>query len=213
MKKILIFTLFAGLFSVLTAAEFKHPGFSCEDKNKITEALANADTPHRRTSMLILQKLAESTPQTFADFSKLVDDITAGVEFGSSQKQAKYRIVFKKQYVLFRDQCEPLRKDMIDFCIQNPSNFDAHVFMRLEKYLTAEQRYAGLRDCLMRYNYAPGITLNIVEQLVESGIGLENVGVKADLDKLNKKFSLKLVRDKAAWTPVVQNIRTALSTF
>ena len=213
MKKILIFTLFAGLISVLTAADFKHPGFSCTDKNKIAAALVNADTPARRCSVLILQRLAEKAPENFNDLCKIIDEVTADANFGSELARSRYRMILKKQFALHREQCEVMRKDAIEFCIQNPSEHDAYYFVRVKDLFTIAQRYAGIKSCLLKYNYQPQFTLTLIEQLVELGIDLENVDVKADLDKLNKKFSLKLVRDKAAWTPVVQNIRTALSTF
>ena len=213
MKKILIFTLFAGLFSVLAAADFKHPGFSCTDKNKISAALVNADTPIRRCSVLILQRLTEKAPENFNDLCKIVDEVTADANFGSEPARSRYRMILKKQFPLYREQCKVLQKDAIEFCIQNPSEHDVHYFVRIKDLFTAAQRYAGIKSCLQQYNYNPQLTLTLIEQLVELGIELENVDVKADLDKFNKKFSLKLVRDKAAWTPVVQNIRTALSTF
>ena len=37
--------------------------------------------------------------------------------------------------------------------------------------------------------------------------------VKADLKKLNRLFSPKLLKDKAAWEPVIAMIRTALDTY
>ena len=213
MKKFLIFTLFAGLFTVLSAAEFKHPGFSCTDKNKIAEALTNADTPMRRCSILILQRLAETPPENFSDFCKIIDDVTADADLGDKNTRARYSMIFKKLYALKREQCASLRKDAIEFCLQNPSEHDANYFMIIKDHFSAAQRYSGIKECLLQYNYTPAYTLQLIEQLVELSIELEGVDVKADLDKLNKKFSLKLVRDKAAWTPVVSSIRTAISTF
>ena len=213
MKKIVIFTLFAGLCSMMAAADFKHPGFSCSDKNKIAAALANADTPIRRCSVLIVQRLTEKAPEDFTELCKIVDEVTANADFSSETARTRYRMILKKQFPLYREQCKALQRDAIEFCIQNPSEHDAHYFVRIKDLFTTAQRYAGIKSCLLKYNYQPQFTLTLIERLVELGIDLENVDVKADLDKLNKKFSLKLVRDKAAWTPVVQNIRTALSTF
>lgn len=213
MKKILIFTLFAGLCSVLAAAGFTHPGFSCTDKNKIAEAIANADAPSRLSSVLVLQRVNEKEPENFNELCKLIDEVTASVKFPSVAARESARVGLKKQYPLLRKQCAAFRQDAIALCAKTPTEHDAYYYMKAKDLFTPSQRYLGINKCLMKFEYNPTVTLMLIEELVVSGIELEGVDVKGDLNKLNKKFSLRLVRDKATWTPIVQAIRTAMSAY
>lgn len=214
MKKFFALILFVSLFTAARAADYKFPGFSCVDKGKIAEALSRADTTSRRATMLILQQLADrQTPVTFAELCRIIDDVTAQFEYSSDATRNNYRVLFKKQVALLREQCTDLRKDAIAFCNQNPSAFDVYYFIHIKDLFTPVQRYAGIKQCLMKYDYKPADTLCMFEQLVGIGIDLEGIDIKGDLSKLNRRFSLRLVRDKTAWTPVVQSVRTAISAF
>lgn len=216
MKKIFTLILFAAFLSMAVAEEFKHPGLSCTDKDKLSSALAAADSPWNRGSILILQKLAETPVADFKGLCNTIDSVIANVKFTSEDNKKDWLRIYKKQFPLFNENCFNTRKDAARFCIENPCSYDYYYYthQKADDFLSKEQQYAGLIHCLMKYNdYTPQQVLSMITCLVEAGIELPDMDIKVDLVKLNRKFSLRLVDDKAAWTPVVQNIRTALSTF
>ncbi|MBE6367908.1 MAG: hypothetical protein E7052_08400 [Lentisphaerae bacterium] len=216
MKKIMTLFLFSAFLGMAMADEFKHPGLSCTDKDKLSAALSAADNSWRRGSILILQKLADHRPADFEELCAVIDTTVADLDFGSESARKNILQTYKKQFALFNDNLSAFRKDAALFCIENPCSYDFYYYThaKAKEFFSKEQRYAGLMHYLIDYNdYTPQQVLLAVTHLVEVGIELPDVDVKSDLIKLNRKFSLRLVRDKDAWTPVVQNIRTAMATF
>ena len=67
--------------------------------------------------------------------------------------------------------------------------------------------------CLLNNDLAPDRALQLITALVAAAESANVDAVKADLAKLNRRYSLRLVENKTAWTPVVQAIRTAMETF
>ena len=59
----------------------------------------------------------------------------------------------------------------------------------------------------------PDIGAPAIDRIIDVGPTLSGVDVKGDLQKLNRKFSRFLLKDKAKWEPVIAKIRTTLETY
>lgn len=81
--------------------------------------------------------------------------------------------------------------------------------------LSDKEIYEALVSNLIKYNLNPSIIKRAVDKIIELGITIDvdqNI-MKQNLQKLNRKYSQKLITDKANYEAIVASIRTALETF
>lgn len=216
MKKTFLLVLALTFSAFCADAAFIYPGSYCTDKARLAACLATAETVSQRFLVTALIALADKTPATFAEFCSMMDEVGKKVNFSSEAARSRTVTLYKKQLVLRRTNLNRFFADALSFAAQNPCRFDIFFYdgnALARKNLTPIQRYNAIIRNLIKYNYSPNHTKKFVTSLIELAVGLENIDVKADLNKLNRLFSAKLAADPTAWTPVVQLIRTALSTY
>ncbi len=79
--------------------------------------------------------------------------------------------------------------------------------------LDNDEIYTQTLKVLTECNLSAKRAMLAVENLTKAAASIDEKTVKADLKKLNRLFSPKLLKDKAAWEPVIAMIRTALDTY
>ena len=191
------------VFSVLTllvavfahAATFSRPNMNSADAAILAAALETAPNSENKAFVEIVMEINAKAPGSFAELSSIVDRVSD--KYSLSQK------------------CRDLLRDAVAYCIANPSSYDRLYVTgaRTAKFFTKEQIYTISVRCLSEYNLPLSGVLKLITAAVNASDVARPETVKADLGKLNRRYSLLLVKDKAAWTPVVQAIRTALETF
>ncbi len=215
MKKIFTLTLLAGFLASFSAFAdtYKFPGYDCTDKAAIAKQVPLAKSLNDQIHILAIQKLVNNPPTTYADICKAVDEVV-DIVCPTPEVKSYYSTRFKKQIVFCTKAYFKFKKDAFEFCKSNPCSYDAYYF-RSYTELSDTVRYRGLIACLLKYDtvYGARDVTKFLQETIAIAINLTDVDVKGDLIKLNRKYSLKLIKDKETWTPVVQMIRTALSTY
>ncbi len=212
MKKIFSLVLFAGLICSGFAAEFVFPGWKCTDEAKLTAALDNAKGTWEKTVVMILQRINSEKVATYEALCTQIDAVIDTADFGSEAARESMRVTYKKQFPLCRGE---YIAEAWAFCLKNPTSYDFYYYRSHAATLkfTDTQVYNAVLSCLLSYNYSAKETLGAVNQLLDKAVLADVTTQKADLQKLNRKFSPKLIADKAAWEPVVAAIRTAIETY
>lgn len=219
MKKItLIFTL-AVMAIASFAAEYKFPGWLCEDNTLIETQYLNAKEAGKIDSQincLVLMKFNKGKIKSFAELKTVVAAVVNEVYVNQKDRIADKTIFFVKQMCLCRNQ---FVAEAWNYCKANPSDYDIHFVLRYgnNKICSEEERYAFLVNYLLAAENANNIGINLVKRCVEKVI---DVGVtanvttqKADLQKINRRFSKNLLVNKAGWEPIIAMVRTAIETY
>ncbi len=204
-----VFAIFAAVFSA-SAATFTRPNMNSADSATLNAALEAATAPEQKAFVSIIMEINSKTPATFADLCAVVDRVSDKYSVG-----LRTRIFYKKQIAYCHKKFHTFLRDAAQFCIENPSLYD-RVYIagaRTAKFFTDEQIYSISMRCLLEYVKSPSGVLRLIKVAVKASNCVSPDVVKSDFEKLNRRYSLLLVEDKAAWTPVVQAIRTAMETF
>ena len=212
MKKIFAVPLFAVLALNVFAAEYKFPGYNCTDQAQFTAAAAEAKTPYSRCVNTILLRMLQKPVSNFTEYCALVDEVVGAEKNATEAGKKSLKISLKKQIPYIKNLWTA---DVWKFCQANPSAFDVRFAMTKAKAigLTDAQLYAFLTDKLMHGGYAPELVSAAIDKLAAIGPTLSGVDVKADFQKLNRKYSIFLLKNKAKWEPVIAKIRTVLETY
>ena len=205
MKK--LFILFAFLFAVSTfAATFTFPGWKCTDVAKIDAAIAAAPNAWTKASLKCIKQYIQTPPATFEDVVKVSETFAKDVP-------ERHRLSIPKQYA----RCA--RRDLIKAAFiwskANPSNYDIHFYLTDDNVLnlSAVEVYKGIYNNLMTYNYHVSVVKRAINKMVDVSINASVTTGKEDFQRLNRKYSKNLLKDKATWKPIVALIRTTLDTF
>lgn len=220
MKKFtLIFTL-AVMTVASFAAEYKHPGWLCEDNTLInTQYLIakEAGKIHEQITCLVLIKFNEGKIKSFAELKTVVAAVASEVSANQKDRIADRTMSCVKQMSLCRNQ---FITEAWNYCKANPSNYDIHFVLKYgdNKICSEEERYAFLVNYLITTkfgNAASHINLvkRCVEKVIDIGVTANVTTQKADLQKINRRFSKNLLTNKTAWEPVIAMVRTAIETY
>ena len=80
--------------------------------------------------------------------------------------------------------------------------------------LSDEECFDIYSDVLLQHKFADAArTKQVLDDLLRLAPVQDETKAKTVLKKLNRLYSLNLLKDKAAWEPVVATIRTALETY
>lgn len=208
MKK-LLFTLLSTA-AIVASAAYVRPALNTASTDEINASLASATTAAQKGYCTLLLRVKQEKIESFAQFTKMVDEVCDSFKLPNATK-----VHWKKFFALHHAALRPYIADACRFCIENPSKYDRVYLTRkfAVKSFTPEQRYVMSVKCLLEYELPPQNALALISTLIENSTSVAPEAVKAELVKINRKYSLFLVKDKAAWTPVVQAIRTALETY
>lgn len=204
--------VFALCSAMCVSAAYVKPKINTTDPEVLAKALAEAEKPEQKMHVELIQSFNSTKVNSFSDLVKKVSIIGDKYSIKSEQK-----ISFIKRFAFYRLDCQQFLSQACIYCLENPSKLDRIFFINstTKKFFTPAQLYAGSLRCLQTVNTTllPREAVLLVTNLVEYSGTLDPAAVKSDLAQLNRRYSLLLIKDKAAWTPVVQTIRTALETF
>ena len=80
--------------------------------------------------------------------------------------------------------------------------------------LSDEQRFCDLAECMLSgCENDPKNVWKVISEMLRYTPSVEDAKAKKILTDLNRYFSAKIALDKAAWEPVVAQIRTVLATY
>lgn len=214
MKKIFAVSLFAALALSAFAAEseYKFPGFLCKDAAKFAASAAIAPKLDIKCRDTVLQRMIQQPVNSFAEFAALVDSVVDELKGDADPvKVASLKILLKKQVPYVK---VIWLADAWKFCQANPSAYDVYYVTARAKDIgmTDAQVYAWLKNYLLSSRYPQKVEL-IIDKLIDLAPGLTGIDAKADFQKLNRKFSKNLLKDKQKWEPIIAKIRTTLETY
>lgn len=212
MKKIfflfvLLFVIFFAFAVVATESAYVFPGWKCTDVAKIQAALDSAPLPVQKAMCTILLKQAQTPPANFAALAAQIDEV--GAQYALSPAQVTS---FKKQYPYCQGQ---FIEEAWVFCKANPTEYDLYYLTRDGNKLgyTPAQLYTLMLERLLAGNFNAALTKTTIGKLIDLAVAADIPTTKADLQKLNRKLSKNLLVDKAAWEPVIAQIRTTIETY
>jgi len=208
---IFVCTLFAALAA--PAAEYAFPGWRCTDAAKINAALANARTDIEKLYCRVLLAVHDRTFGSFADLRTAVETVVnADTALPETVKRSFARDTVKILAWIRRLDLA----GAYAWAKQNPSKYDLCIYENWSKplELSDTEVYTGIMRCLTsNYKYSPAVVRVCVEKLIAAAPGADIKTQKADLQRLNRKYSPLLLTDRAAYEPVVVMIRTAIDTY
>ena len=209
MKK--LFILFAFLFAVSTfAATYKFPGWKCTDVAKIDAAIAVSPTAYSTFSLQCLKRLALKAPESFDDILAVVAAETKNIPQESARKN--FEIHMSKKLSVVRGE---FVKAAFAWSKTHPDRYDIFFYLNRAEELNFSDTevYSGILENLLSYDYGVKIVKRSVEKLVDVSCSVKVTTQKADFQRLNRKYSKNLLKDKATWEPVVALIRTMIDTY
>jgi|GEM_PF-2486693 len=214
MKKIFTVSLFAAL-ALSASAAYNFPGYNCTDPAQFSAAASAAAAENRPTSKCIntvLMKMLQTPVKSFADYCALIDSVVDAENIIPEAKKKNTKLYLKKHIAYYKNLWPA---DVWKFCQTNPSDIDLNFAIRKTKAIgmTDAKLYAYLIDRLLHENFQPGQAALAIDRLIAIVPTLSGVDAKADFQKLNRKYSIFLLKDKAKWEPVIAKIRTALETY
>ena len=213
MKKVYAICLFATL-ALSAFADYTFPGFFCNDPAKFQASIADATTLSSKCRDTILLRMLQKPVNSFAEFAALVDTVVDELKGNADpEKVAAMRVGLKKQIPYIKNLWIA---DAWKFCQANPTWYD-------ECYVAGKYRAIGMSDAqaytwlidrlLKSKRQNPENVARIIDKIIDLAPGLTGVDVKADLQKLNRKYSKNLLKNKAKWEPIIAKIRTTLETY
>jgi len=213
MKKFFAFSLFATL-ALSAFADYQFPGFFCNDPAKFQASIAAATKLSPKCRDTVLLRMLQKPVKSFAEFCTLVDSTVDELKGNADpEKVAALKIGLKKQIPYIKNLWIA---DAWKFCQANPTWYDeCYVCSKHRKIgMTDAQAYTWLIDRLLKTKRQnPENVARMIDKIIDLAPGLTGIDVKADLQKLNRKYSKNLLKNKAKWEPIIAKIRTTLETY
>lgn len=196
-------------------ADYKFPGYDCKDAAKYTaaaEAAANAKNLYSKCNCLILAKMLQNPVSSFSAFCTLVDSVIDAERDIPETQKPLLKVSIKKNICYFK-KLWPAQ--LWEFCQANPSSIDVHFVVHRSTDLGIKdaQLYTIIISRLLHNNIPANYVAEALDKIAEVAPNLTGVDVKADLQKLNRKYSVYLYKDKAKWEPVIAKLRTMIETY
>lgn len=110
-----------------------------------------------------------------------------------------------------------LRKGAFGLTTKYPDYYDLGMYMTWAEHgLSDADLYTTLVKYLTKFHAVarPDLVLRAVNKVIELGATVDTITTqKQDLQKLNRIYSQKVLKDKESWEPVCSQIRTAIDTY
>lgn len=208
--KTTILIFFAACTTIMAHAAWVKPNINDTGTDALAAALTAAPTAVDKFRIELIQNINKSTPASLSAFREIADALA--IKYGIADAE---KIDWIKTFLRGNKKLRHLVDEACAFCVANPSAKNATFLISPPfcRKFTREQSYLESRRCLFEYNVSPATALRLLKNLTNNIDCVGEKAAKADFVRLNRQFSALLVEDKAAWTPVVQIIRTTLETF
>lgn len=206
MRKLLAIFSFA-VFSASLFAAVATP----EQVKTYQDRIANAKNDLQRAdSQAMLDICAGEDPQSFAEILQRVN--AAYAKHNVRNSQLSVRKACQIAYFFYQG------KFVADAFKAAKADNNIFVYYIASKYKSAlglsdEACFDIYEDALLRHHFNAVMAKRVIDSLLRIAPGIDEAKVKTSLKKLNRLYSPYLIKDKAAWEPVVATIRTALETY
>lgn len=195
---------------LLSGAAFAAEHWTAERVVQEQEKLAEAKTPWKRASINAeIAVKGGSAPESFAEIEKRC------IEAYVAEKLSEdYGTLKACQFVCFafpEFSADAYKAAKIQ---KNVFWWRLILNKKCQLVLSAEQRFSDLAECMLSgCEKDPKNIQTIISEMLCYTAFVDDVKAKKTLTDLNRYFSAKLAVDKAAWEPVVAQIRTVLATY
>lgn len=186
-----------------------------KDIKKIEEAIANPDNTYTKMTASIAKNLVTTDYKTFADMQAMVvKEVAALTATGYKGDRLKDREVINTK--LCCQTITKFRKNAFDLAKAYPQAYDVGMYLNWPEHgLSDAELYNVLITYLLKFN--DKLQVSVVNKAIDRIIEISSVAninnVKTDLQKLNRIYSMKVLKDQETWEPVVSKIRTILDTY
>ena len=221
MKKLVLSALMCTLAVAAFATDFSHPGWKIADASKYDAMYEVAISQKNFSSAVCMAYLADFTkngvPATFEEYkaviAKNVDSVAKVLNITDKELIEKT----KNQAICQSCYCRAeFQKEGYASCIEYNLPFYSGFFLTRATAigLNNDELYVACRNWLMKFDY-DSVNKHLVKIMINASLesNIDNATLKADLQKLNRKFSVKLIKNKAQYEPIVAEIRTVLETL
>jgi len=214
-KTIAIIILCTAAFA--SAADYVFPGWGSTDAAAFEAQIPNADSSMRK---VICASLAEFCRNKPADFAAMKATIEGVITQQVPAADENFKLWLVKKIALGRGQAykdDTYIRDAWAYCLAHPSITDVY-FLALpsERLGTTEAiKIARTWELLAEGKAEPAIITRLLRAYVQylPASGLSSQDAYERLTTLNRVYTPKLIENKAAWEPVVAQIRTVMEAY
>ena len=193
-----------------TGAAFAAGQLTSEQVDQKRAELAEAKTPWKRASLNAeISVRGGSAPESFAEIEKKCIEVCKAENLQDAYGKLKAcQIVFfhYPEFAVDGYKSAKIQKNIFwwRFVLNKKSPL----------ILSDEQRFTDLAECMLSgCEKDPKNVQRVIGEMLSYTSAVDDAKAKKTLTDLNRYFSAKLALDKAAWEPVVAQIRTVLATY
>ena len=195
---------------LLSGAAFAAEQWNTEQVTREQERLANAETPWLRGAIRAeIAVRGGSYPESYAEIEQRCIEAyaAAGLKKDSAQKKACQLVCFAyPEYAVDAYKVAKATKNVFWWRIILMKNTPL--------VLRDEQKFMDLAECMLSgCEKNPKNVQKVIGEMLCYTSAVDDAAAKKVLTDLNRYFSAKLALDKAAWEPVVAQLRTVLATY
>lgn len=185
----------------------------------ITKIEAAIKDPQNAYTKMIAQVCKNCLQGTYATFDEVHQMVRKEIQVLASNYYTPERLDDLAATIakILADKRLGLRKGAFELAAKKPGVYDIGMYLRWPEHgLNDAGIYNALLDRLIMFKdtVEPKVALAAVSRIIEIGAVSNDIKTqKQDLQKLNRIYSLKVLKDKASWEPVCSQIRTAIDTY
>jgi hypothetical protein len=204
MKKTIIACLLA-LTTAAFAQEFKYPGVKCTDLTLLQEQLAIAPSNYKVLLTVQISHI-QAPAASFEELRTRISQIAETIWGASVTDYAKNH--YCKQFAYLQNLW---LDDLAAFCLANPSAYDLRIALRGQAR-SKPWALSMLVACVSNYDLHAVDVPKALTALVDYHLSgeLASDEFKVILEKMDIRYTNKLIKNKEEWAPVVAGIRTLL---
>lgn len=184
----------------------------------ITKIEAAIKDPQNAYTKMIAQVCKNCLQGTYSTFDEVHQMVRKEVQvLSSSYTEERLDDLAATLSKVLADKRLGLRKGAFELAAKKPGVYDIGMYLRWPEHgLNETGLYNVLLSRLIMFKdtIEPQVALAAVTRIIELGAVSNDIKTqKQDLQKLNRIYSLKVIKDKASWEPVCSYIRTAIDTY
>jgi hypothetical protein len=200
-----------------SAADYVFPGWGSTDAAAFEAQIPNADSPMRKVLCASLAEFCRNKPADFAAMKATIEGVidqlvpTADEDF----KLGRVKMMALGIGQAYKD--DTYIRDAWAYCLANPSTIDYEFLMLPADRLGTTEAIKIARTWeLLAEGKAPSAHIKrllraYVRYLPASGLSSQDAYER--LTTLNRVYTPKLIENKAAWEPIVAQIRTVMEAY
>ena len=213
-----IFSLVLAMFAVVGLQAATTVTLHEKDIKKIDAAIADPQNIYTKMIATICKNCAEKEYKTFEDVYQMVRNEVKvlGVDspYYTEERLEERAVAISK---ILADSRPTLRKGAFVLASQKPGVYDIGMYLVWKEHgLDDAGLYKALLDRLVMFHATVDHTmaLRAVTRIIELGATASGITTqKQDLQKLNRIYSPKVLKDKDKWEPLCSQVRTAMETY